>query len=463
MAVNISIASASLVGVLFLAGCSDGGGDSPIGIPNLTESNVGVQTTLEDDTATLQLGAPGICTREGMNAWVDAQMRDYYIFADQVPVVDPSEYENTSALLRDLRVSPDTFSTVSPQATRTALFEEGETFGFGFNFRRDQAGALRFTNIVSGSPLSETDAMRGDRVLAINSVPELDISDTLFDEIFGEPGVPTAVNFTLERNGETFDVNVTSGVYRINTVSEVSSFELNGATVGYIESSIFLRTSEAEIDAAVAQLIEVNPSEIILDFRNNGGGFVFVAQKFAAQLAGSNFTGEVFQNTTFNEDFSRFNRSSFLEAQELNLNLPRIVVLVASGTASAAEAIVNNLRPYLDVVVIGSQTAGKPFASVANPNCDEVLNAMDRITSNNDGETVLGGITPTCQVFDEFFHPMSSPDDALFGAALTYLRTNACPTDQIASTGVQLRANFINAPIDSYQDSDMPTGVMLFE
>jgi len=473
MKLTLKLTVASVCSLMLLTGCvssSDDNGDdieSTVVPATTTPETTAPEATapntpVEFSDAELQLGDAGLCTTEGINAWVDAQMRDYYIFADQVPAVDPTEYDNPRALLSDLRVLPDIYSSISPQASRTALFEEGETFGYGFRFLRDQAGALRFVNIVSGSPMHDANILRGDRIIALNGTPELNVTDQMFSEIFGEQGVPTTVNFTIDRNGQTLEFDVTSGVYTINTVANVQTFELNGATIGYVESSIFLRTSEAELDAAMTQMVAANPSDIILDFRYNGGGFVFVAQKLAAQLAGTMFIGEVFQNTEFNETYERFNQSAFLEAQTLNLNLPRIIVLTTGGTASASEAIANNLAPYIDVVVIGSQTAGKPFASVANPNCEQVLNAMDRITSNNNGETVLGGITPTCVVQDEFLHPMFSSDDALFGAALSYLNTNACPsTNPLASGLFEIRANVLSAPIDSYVNMRIPTGLMI--
>ncbi len=477
MSSRINSVTVSLCSILLLTACNGGGsGDSSTNNPfnagvapattNTTttpgSSNGSVQSFLEESNSGLQLGDAGLCTTEGINAWVDAQMRDYYIYADQVPVVDPSEYANANLLLSDLRVAPDVFSSITPSAARTALFEAGETFGFGFRWRRDQAGALRFLSVTSGSPLEAAGGVRGDRVLALNGIPELNITDNMFAEIFGEQNEPTTVTFTLENDGEIRVIEATSSVYTINTVPRVESFVFNGATVGYIESSVFLRTSEAELDAAIENLVEANPTDVILDFRYNGGGFVFVAQKLAAQLAGTNFTGQVFQRTTFNERYSRFNTFSELEAQDLNLNLPRVIVLTTGSTASASEAIANNLRPYLDVVVIGSQTAGKPFASVSNRNCDLALNAMDRITSNNNDETVLGGLTPTCEVTDEFRYPMFSTEDALFGSALTYLRTNACPNPTIDATdSFELRSVVLKAPIDEFKDTDMPTGMFL--
>ena len=437
--------------------------DSTDAIPSTSTDPTVAQPEIEllDDTSSvIATGEPGICTTEGINAWVDAQMRDYYIYFDQVPVVNPSDYRSPASLLNDLRVPPDAYSSIVPEAARTALFETGESFGFGYRFARDQQGALRFVNIVSGSPMEQSAALRGDRILALNGIPELDITDNLFDQIFGEPGVPTTVTFTLTRgNSEPFDVTVTSDVYAINTVAEVRTYNLNGTKVGYIESSSFLRTSEAEIDRAIETMFEENPSDVILDFRYNGGGFVFVAQKFAAQLVGRSLVGRTFQSTEFNRNYQQFNRTTLLEEQEIHLNLPRVIILTTGGTASAAEAIANNLSPYIDVVLIGNKTRGKPFASVANPNCDFLLNAMDRITSNDVGETVLGGLTPTCPVADEFLHPMSSPNDALLGAALHYLETSTCPTVAAFDSSTEFRANFIRAPIDSYVDTPQLSGV----
>jgi len=406
------------------------------------------------------LGEPGICTTEGINAWVDAQMRDYYIYFDQVPVVDPTEYDNPAALLNDLRVLPDVYSSIQSQAERTALFDEGESFGYGFRFARDQQGVMRFVNIVGGSPMEQAGVQRGDRLLAVNGVPELDLTDNLIEQFFGEVGVPTATTFTIVRDDATpFDVTVTSAVYTINTVAEVRTYDINGSTVGYIESSRFLRTSEAEIDEAIEMMFVENPNDVILDFRYNGGGFVYIAQKFAAQLVGRNFVGRTFQSTEFNRNYEQFNRTALLEEQEIHLDLSRVIILTTRNTASASEAIANNLSPYIDVVLIGDTTQGKPFASVANPNCDLLLSAMDRITSNDVGETVLGGLSPTCEVADEFFHPMSSPDDALLGAALHYLETSTCPISLAFDPATEFRANFFRAALDSYVDARLPTGV----
>ncbi len=453
-----------LAATLAFAGCSSSDSDEPRVTSDVT---VGSEFTTDTDGADVELadgavlGAPNICSVRGINAWIYTQMRDYYIYFDQVPMVDPDDYSDPAELLADLRVSPDDFSSVSSLAQRESLFQAGETFGFGFRWRRDQQGALRFSDIISGSPISELDVQRGDRVLAVNGVPELDLTDNLIADIFGEGSEPTTVTFTLEREvGVARDVVVTSSVFTIKTVGTFDVFEHQGGTKsGYLELSTFLRTSEAELDNALAYFVEQNINDLILDFRYNGGGFVYIAQKLAAQLAGSSFTGRTFQSTSFNSRYQQFNETAVLEAQDINLDLPRLIILTTTRTASAAEAVANNLKPYIDVVLIGETTRGKPFASVSNANCDLALNAMDRITSNDVGETVLGGLNPTCEVRDEFRFPRNNLNDALTGAAMTYIETGACPANPGITAGLEFRASVVTAPIDSYTDFDVPIGM----
>ena len=86
-----------------------------------------------------------------------------------------------------------------------------------------------------------------------------------------------------------------------------------------------------------------NVNEFVLDLRYNGGGLVNCAQLLASLLVRENVLGEPLCIMEYND----------------NLNLQRLFVLTGSTTASASELIINSLRSYLDVRVIGKQTFGK--------------------------------------------------------------------------------------------------------
>ena len=106
-----------------------------------------------------------------------------------------------------------------------------------------------------------------------------------------------------------------------------------------------------------------NVNEFVLDLRYNGGGLVNCAQLLASLLVRENVLGEPLCIMEYNDKNSNKNETlPLLKTTEVmagNLNLQRLFVLTGSTTASASELIINSLRSYLDVRVIGKQTFGK--------------------------------------------------------------------------------------------------------
>jgi len=406
---------------------SNGAGDTPNSLGNQTTTE---PTTTSKPTSEQEVfGAPDICTTEGLNNWVYAQMLDRYIYFDQLPIVDPSTYPDASNLLDDLRIPPDIYSSISnPIPQNVQLAPAGTAFGFGVVFGVDLNGVTRIREILGNSPMEASIAQRGDQILAVNGIPIENLTSQQYIEFLGPLDVPTPVIWTLARaDTPPIDVEVTSSTFLWNTVKAVDTFNVNGSTVGYIESAIFLQPSEAQLDAAIARIIEAEPSDLIIDFRYNIGGLVSIAQKLTSQILGPNFVNQPFLFTSYNSRYEVDNHVRLLEAQEISLALPRIVFLTTGMTASASEFVAHALSPYIDVVLIGENTEGKQFVSTPVINCNRALSAMNGITTNQAGESVLGGLIPTCPIQDEIQFPMNDPRDALLGAALNFVETGTCP------------------------------------
>jgi len=243
------------------------------------------------------------------------------------------------------------------------------------------------------------------------------------------------VTFTIAPvDGQTRDVDVTSGVYVQNTVPNTFVYTNGNNKIGYIEFTRFLRPSEAALDNSLANLLNEQITDLVLDLRYNGGGFTYIARKLASQIAGPDFVGQTMYRNTFNEKYSSRNEIREFELQRLNLSLPRVIILTTGSTASSSEIVANSLKPYLDVVLIGSRTNGKPFTSSGRVNCGQVLNAMEITRTNSAGESVLGGLEPTCEVIDTYNHEQGSIDDSLIGGMLTYVIDGVCPTAIIADS-----------------------------
>lgn len=399
-----------------LSACSGGSGGAEIEGGEIRNAEIGA-TAVTD------------CSVASINRWVDAEMRDTYIYYNEVPFLNLDEYTDPSMLVRDLRVSPDIYSSVVDQARDEEIISNSSVTRFGFWLQQASDGRQHFASISGNSPMENAGIQRGDELIAINSVAIDEISDDQWREfVVGDLDEELTAVFTV-RSGTSApaDFTVTKTTYTESTVPNYGTYEQTSNAVGYMQVTAFRGTTTEEIDTAVQSLAEAGISELILDLRYNGGGFTSVARQLASQIAGTAFVGEVYSRRVFNDKYSDFNRDFFIEPQTLNLDLSRLIVLTTPATASASETLANGLAPLIDVVVIGSRTEGKPFTSVAQDFCGKRINAMSTITTNGVNESVLGGMVPTCEVRDDFLAPTDSTSDALTGAAFNFIQSGACP------------------------------------
>ena len=125
------------------------------------------------------------------------------------------------------------------------------------------------------------------------------------------------------------------------------------------------------LNTAFTQVRDAGATELVLDLRYNGGGLVSVAQHLAGLIAGDPLVGQVFVQFTHNDKQSSRNTAYRFEAKPQALAATRLVVIATRGSASASEAVINGLRPYMDVKVVGDTTYGKPVGQYGFDFCDE--------------------------------------------------------------------------------------------
>ena len=132
------------------------------------------------------------------------------------------------------------------------------------------------------------------------------------------------------------------------------------------ESTIY----DDQMKQVFAEFKAENVSEFVLDLRYNQGGLVTCAQLMTSLLAPADALGKTFCIMEHNEKQSKNDEALLLkknaEMGNANLDLRRIYVLTGSVTASASEAVINCLIPYLtrsNIMVIGEKTIGKRVGS----------------------------------------------------------------------------------------------------
>lgn len=107
--------------------------------------------------------------------------------------------------------------------------------------------------------------------------------------------------------------------------------------------------------------------------------------------------------------------------------LKRLVVITSGGTASASEMLINGLRPFIQVVLVGERTYGKPYGFVPHSNCGTIFNAVNFETVNaQDIGGYSTGMPVDCQVPDDLDHQLGDPQETRLRAALDYIGSGRC-------------------------------------
>ena len=203
--------------------------------------------------------------------------------------------------------------------------------------------------------------------------------------------------------GEARSVELTSAVYTVNTVlhSQVITHPQYDGGIGYLVFEQFLSPSEAELDRVLGAFQQSGINDLILDLRYNGGGLTRIARKLMSQIAGPGTDDQLLIEYQHNNKYTALNYERRFEPQSIQLDLKRLVVLTTSATASASEIVINSLRPYIDVVIVGDTTFGKPYISIGREFCGKRISAMSAQGVNANGVSVFNGLSADCSASDD--------------------------------------------------------------
>ena len=372
---------------------------------------------------------PLSCGISDMRQWVEANMLDYYLFYDQVTRQSLSSYTDLNELVIDLRVSPnDRFSYVSDAEQSNAQFNEGIKFGFGHLVAVTASNELRVSHSYAGSPFDSVSINRGDYIETINGGSPFAMTTQEVRDFFGADNVPATMTFGIRSvSGQLRTISLTSTQFPVDTVLEESTIIRNGITTGYLAFDSFLETSAAELDSTFAAFRAENIQELVLDLRYNLGGRVDISNKLASLIIGSEGDGRVFTTFALNDRYDELNESIQFSTETEALDLNRVIVLTTSSTCSASELVINSLRPYMEVVVIGSSTCGKPYGSSGRQACGKQMNALQYEFVNGEGSGgYYNGLAADCAAEDDLGRWLGDPQEGMLSAALDYISAGTC-------------------------------------
>lgn len=368
-----------------------------------------------------------------------ATMNEWYFWNQELPAtVDFSAFASNEDLLNAITFKPlDRFSYLTTQEEfNNSFVGRNAGHGFGFAFTADEKLYISF--VFDESPAGKDGWKRGWEITQINGKPIADYKTSTggYDFKLGasDPGITNSFTFKLPDGTTTTRSNI-KAEYQSNSVLEQKVFDAGGKKVGYWAYQSFKATAglnptrSAEVTSSMEFFQSQGIQDLIIDLRYNGGGSVAVAEQISNYLIQASNSGKLMYTNKLNSTKTSQNTSkNFTKIGALNLS--RVIFITSRGSASASELIINNLDPYLDVILIGDNTFGKPVGSFP-------LSGFNRILKDNNVELVpITFATANAQGKAEYFEGFPAnfsvgdspqfawgdPKDLRLAAALQYVQ-----------------------------------------
>jgi C-terminal processing protease CtpA/Prc len=259
-------------------------------------------------------------------------------------------------------------------------------------------------------------------------------------------GTATPDDDKLTESTET--ITLTKTVFSENPIFKTEIITLNSKKVGYLMYNGFVADYDAELNAVFGDFKAQNIEHLVLDLRYNPGGSVNTAITLGSMITG--ISNKVFARLQYNNDLERYNTNYDFtttlsdDTPIYSLGLSKVYVITTGSSASASEMVINSLKPYIEVVQIGTNTNGKAQASVtiydspdfqregANPNHLYALQPLVASTVNTDYLGVpFNGLTPDIEVRENVtnFGVLGDSNEPLLAAALAAIQSGRFAID----------------------------------
>lgn len=397
------------------------------------------KATLSALTASLLLAACGghsdgsvnlqaDCSQEGQKKALYGIMQDAYLWYTEVPDLDPTSYKNLDTLLEALTYKKyDKWSYLTTQGNYDNYFNNGKYIGFGFSL--GLVGSRVYLKVVfEGSPAYKAGLRRGMEILEINgkSIEEIRRGN-LWGSIYGGREVGVEGTFKLKSGGESRSVTVKKEEVTSYSILYDKLWEVDGEKVGYFVFNKFIEPSKTELAAQFRKFKDEGVSKLILDLRYNGGGRIHIAQYLASLIAGKTHHTKVVASLKYNDRYTHWNEKYRLTQEKNALELSTLYVITTGASCSASELLINGLKPFVDVKVIGEHTCGKPVGMRGYSFCGTHLSPIQfEVFNAEEAGRYYGGLAPDCTVADDLTHPFGDHNEAMLQEALYVLKHDRC-------------------------------------
>jgi len=320
---------------------------------------------------------------EDVNTWIHNTMSYYYLWNTNMPKISSTNLKDNPmnyfySILYDYGNS-DRFSWIDSSASNLTNQLNGINTVLGIKYSiyytdNTQANiAFVIAYVLKGSPAEKAGLKRGDIILKVDDIT---ITPSNYAKVLQNEtitlGLGSYANGVFTYTG--INKSLTKVELQTNPILKDTIIKWGGKKVGYMAYIQFLSSFDDSLRNVFSRFKAGGVNELVIDLRYNGGGYVsssdlmtnLIVKDLAAKV-GTVMNKKVY-NATYTDELTKssgstaFNTNFKMENNNLG-TLTRVFFLVSNSSASASELVINNLKPFMDVILVGEHTYGKNVGS----------------------------------------------------------------------------------------------------
>ena len=311
-----------------------------------------------------------------VNEFIYEGLRSEYLWENTINwnAIDFKKEKDSHAFFKRLIYKDDRWTNLTDNAEAWNQSFAGISTTYGFDLRFSYIGQTEelvaiVRYVYPGTPADRAGIRRGDLLLKLNGGP---ITVKNYADFYDKPTIVVNKGILKDKTltAEPVGVAMTAVEMYQDPILKDTVINKDGHRVGYLCYSDYTERSTAELIKVFTRFKTAGVTDVVLDLRYNGGGYVSTARSLCSILApeAAMKKKERFLFKLWNENYMSYWKNkgrndelyeTFVDTLGINMNLNRLYILTGKGTASASELTLTGLTPYMDVVQIGDTTHGK--------------------------------------------------------------------------------------------------------
>ena len=270
-------------------------------------------------------------------------INNYYDEIDESKLID-------AAINGMLKYLGDPYTTYLDENNTSMLNDslKGSYEGIGVEVGTTEDNKIVIITVFDDSPAMEVGLQKGDVITKVDGTDVTDKDANEAVELIKATTLST-VNIEVNRNGETISFDVKKSSLYVPAVYK-QIYNENGHKVGYLQITKFSDTVYEQFNKVLKSLEESSIDSLIIDLRNNTGGY----------LSGATNIAELFieKNKIIYSLENKLSKDDTKDTTEEHRTYP-VYVLINKGTASASEVLAAALKYSYSATIIGTNSYGK--------------------------------------------------------------------------------------------------------